>query len=92
MEKKTFGFVCFAIIIEAIITYVNQFFVSGHFSWEMLASIVLGILVAVAYKLDIPKYFNLTSSLPYVGNILTGILLSRGSNYMFDLIDKLANL
>ena len=92
MEKKTFGFVCFAIIIEAVITYVNQFFVSGHFSWEMLASIVLGILVAVAYKLDLPEYFNLKSSLPYVGNTLTGILLSRGSNYMFDLIDKLTNL
>ena len=89
MEKKTFGFICFAIIIEAVITYVNQFFVSGHFSWEMLASIVLGILVAVAYKLDLPEYFNLKSSLPYVGNILTGILLSRGSNYIFDLIDKL---
>ena len=92
MEKKTFGFVCFAIIIEAIITYSNQFFISGSFSWEMLASIILGILVAVAYKLDLPEYFNLKASLPYVGNILTGILLSRGSNYVFDLIDKLTNL
>lgn len=92
MEKKTFGFVCFAIIIEAIITYVNQFFVSGSFSWEMLASIVLGILVAVAYKLDLPEYFNLKSGIPYVGNVLTGILLSRGSNYVFDLINKIVNL
>ncbi|MDQ5983466.1 MAG: hypothetical protein RUMPE_00485 [Eubacteriales bacterium SKADARSKE-1] len=92
MEKKTFGFICFAIIIEAVITYANQFFVSGSFSWEMLASIILGILVAVAYKLDLPEYFNLKSNLPYVGNILTGILLSRGSNYVFDLINKITNL
>lgn len=92
MEKKTFGFACFAIIIEAVITYSNQFFVNGSFSWQMLASIILGIVVAVAYKLDLPAYFNLQAGFPYVGNILTGILLSRGSNYMFDLIEKLTNL
>lgn len=58
----------------------------------MLSSIVLGVLVAVAYKLDLPEYFNLKSNLPYIGNILTGVLLSRGSNYVFDLINKLTNL
>ncbi|MDQ5983462.1 MAG: hypothetical protein RUMPE_01195 [Eubacteriales bacterium SKADARSKE-1] len=92
MEKKTFGFICFAVIIEAVITYWNRFFVDDSFSWKMLASIILGILVAVAYKLDLPEYFNLKSNFPYVGNILTGILLSRGANYTFDLINKLTNL
>ena len=55
----------------------------------MLFSIILGVTIAVAYKLDLPAYFNLTSEIPYVGCILTGILLSRGSNYIFDLLDKL---
>ena len=52
-------------------------------------SIALGVVIAVAYKLDLPAHFNLESQIPYVGCVLTGILLSRGSNYIFDLLNKL---
>ena len=90
MENKTFGIVTFAVLIEAIITYLNQFFVQENFCWQMLFSMVLGVIIAVAYKLDLPSYFNLSSDIPYIGCILTGILLSRGSNYIFDLLDKLS--
>ena len=89
MENKTFGIVTFAILIEGIITYINQFLVQESFCWQMALSLALGILVAVAYKLDLPSYFNLNSDIPYVGCILTGILLSRGSNYVFDLMTKI---
>ncbi len=91
MENKTVGIASFAILIEAIITYFNQFLVQENFCWQMLFSIALGIIIAVAYKLDLPAYFNLKSDIPYVGCMLTGILLSRGSNYIFDLIAKLLN-
>ena len=90
MENPTFGIVIFSALIEALITYINQFFVSGEFSWKMLASIALGVLVSIAYGLDLPAHFNLHSQIPYLGNILTGILLSRGSNYVFDVIKKLS--
>ena len=89
MDNKTFGIASFAILIEAIITYVNQFFLQENFCWQMLFSIALGIIIAVAYKLDLPAQFNLNSQIPYVGCVLTGILLSRGSNYLFDLLERL---
>ena len=89
MENKTFGIAAFAILIEGIITYINQFLIQENFCWQMALSLALGIIVAVAYKLDLPSYFNLESDIPYVGCVLTGILLSRGSNYVFDLIGKL---
>lgn len=89
MENKTFGIASFAILIEVIITYLNQFFVQENFCWQMLFSVVLGIVIAVAYKLDLPAHFNLNSQIPYVGCVLTGILLSRGSNYLFELLKKL---
>lgn len=90
MENKTFSIVTFAILIEAIITYINQFFIEDGFCWKMLLSIILGIIVAVAYKIDLPAHFNLKSEIPYIGCILTGILISRGSNYVFDLLEKLS--
>ncbi len=92
MENKSFGIASFAILIEAIITYFNQFFIQENFCWQMLFSIALGIVIAVAYKLDLPAHFNLNSQIPYVGCVLTGILLSRGSNYIFDLISKIVNI
>ncbi len=92
MENKTFGIAAFAILIEGIITYINQFLIQENFCWQMLLSLILGIIVAVAYKLDLPSYFNLKSDIPYIGCILTGILLSRGSNYVFDLIKSVASL
>ena len=92
MENKTFGIASFAILIEGIITYLNQFFVQENFCWQITLSIVLGIVIAVIYKLDLPACFNLRSDVPYVGSVLTGILLLRWSNYVFDLTTKLLNI
>ena len=58
LENKIASIMPLAIIIEATITYINQFFVDGEFCWEMFLSIVLGILISIAYEIDIPKYLN----------------------------------
>ena len=92
IENKTFEIASFAILIEAIITYFNQFFVQENLCWQMLFSIFLGIIIAVAYKLDLPAHFNLKSDVPYVGCVLTGISLSRGSNYIFDLLNQISKI
>ena len=92
LENKIASIMPLAIIIEAEITYINQFFVSGEVCWQMLLSIVLGILISIAYEIDIPKYLNLHSRIPYLSNILTGILISRGSNYIYDLITKIIQI
>ncbi len=81
-----------SVLIEGIITYFNDFFVTGEKSWQMIFSLGLGIIVAIAYGLDVTKYLDVSSKIPFVGNILTGILISRGSNYAYDLITKLISL
>ena len=91
-KNKIVSIMPLAIIIEATITYINQFFVDGEFCWEMFLSIVLGILISIAYEIDIPKYLNLHSRIPYLSHILTGILISRGSNYIYDLMTKIIQL
>lgn len=79
-----------AILVEGVITYFNEFFVSGNAPWQMIFSLALGIIIAVSYKLGLPKYIGLKSDISYIGSVLTGILLSRGSNYLYDLITKLS--
>lgn len=85
MDSKLVGITSFAVLVEGCITYMNQFFVEGHFYWQMLMSIIFGILTSIAYNLDIPSFFNFKSKIPFVGNLITGILISRGSNYIYDL-------
>lgn len=87
-----FGLVFLAIVIEGIISYVKTFFVDGRFQWQILVAIALGILVAMAYQVDLFAIVGLTSVIPYVGFVLTGILISRGSNYIFDLIRLIGEL
>ena len=89
MKQDVSKMVMAAVLVEGIITYFNEFFVSGDAPWQMISSLVLGTIVAVAYKFDLPKYLNMESNVPYVGCILTGILISRGSNYIYDLLTKI---
>ena len=72
MNNKIVEIMSFAVFTESIITYFKEFFVNGDFSFSILFSIILGIVIAIAYKLDLPEYLNLKSSIRYIGNILTG--------------------
>lgn len=89
MMVNAIGIVCAAIIVEGIITYVKTFFVDGKIQWQMITSLVLGVVVALAYRLDLLALCGLVSAIPLIGQVLTGILLSRGANYIFDLIKLL---
>ena len=81
--------ICAAIVVEGIIAYVKTFFVDGKIQWQMITSLVLGIVVALAYSLDLLALCGLESNIPFIGQVLTGILLSRGANYIADLIKLL---
>lgn len=86
MNDNIIKIMSLSIIVESVITYFKEFFVYGYFSISMVFSIILGISIAVIYKLDLPECFNLKSTVPYIGNILTGLLISRGSNYIYDVL------
>jgi len=77
-------------LIEAIISYINCIF-CGDFPYQIILSIIFGILISVCYKLDIFAMIGVKSGIPYVGCVLSGILLSRGANYLYDLIGKFTN-
>ena len=65
LENKITSIMPLAIIVEATITYINQFFVDGEFCYEMFLSTIFGIVISIAYEIDIPKYLNLHSRIPY---------------------------
>jgi len=79
------GLLPVAVIIEGLITYLNNIFFSSGFCYQMFLSLIIGISFSAFFSIDIMKYFNMTAKYKIVNYIVTGILLSRGSNYIFDL-------
>ncbi len=89
MSKEVSKMLMCCVLLEGIITYMNNFFILGVPHYKMLVSLALGIFMAVAYKIDLLKLAHIESEMPYVGLVLTGILFSRGSNYIYDILKTL---
>lgn len=81
-----------AVVVEGLITYLQHLIQNHHLCWQMALSIGIGVFCAVVYRIDLFEMLGLEASLPYVGSVLTGVLISRGSNYLFDLIKQFGSL
>ena len=49
---------------------------------------VVGVLLAIAYRADALALFGLVAWTPWIGWIVTGLVIGRGSNYLHDLVDR----
>lgn len=76
-----------AILIEGI----TEYFISDPNKkqpWLKYAAAGLGIIVSVAYKVDLLAALGVTSAVPLIGELLTGLVIGRGSNYLNEFIGK----
>ena len=89
MNKEVSKMLRVCVVLEGIITYINSFFVIGEPHYQMILSLIFGIFIAVVYKIDLLKLANIESEIPYIGCVLTGMLISRGSNYVHDILQTL---
>ena len=84
-----FCVIAFSIIVEGIVEYIKLASVRfAESAFVIPVTIVLGVAVCILYGCDILAVMGLNASVPYVGNLLTGIIVARGSNYVYDLIGK----
>lgn len=78
-----------AILVEAIWENIKMIYQSGKISISMIGSLVISILLCVLTGIDIFPIVGLTISVPIIGSVLTGIIVSRGANFVNDLFTKL---
>lgn len=88
---QMFSVLVMSVLIEAVITYIKTVVVDKNIRWQMLVSTTLSIALCLAYGIDIPALVGIVSPISFVGNVLTGILVSRGSNYIFDLLKTITS-
>ena len=85
MEKL----VIIAILVEAIWENLKMTYKKGKFNINMCGSLLLGMLICIVTKLNIFELVGIEVSIELIGYILTGIIVSRGANFVNDLFNKL---
>lgn len=78
-----------AIIVESVWETLKMTWQDGKVSIDRIGALVVALVVAIATNFDMLALVKVDSSIPFLGVVLTGILLSRGSNFIHDLITKL---
>lgn len=86
------GVIVLAMIGEAVWETLKMTFQNGKLSIDRIGALVVSISLALATGMDLFKLFGISQNIPYLGIILTGLLLSRGSNFIHDLLESTSNL
>lgn len=86
MENITLP-ILFAVLIEAVVFYVDTFAVKKKLDWRLIASIVVGIAAAVVFQQDLFAA-EFEAIVPYIGSVFTGLIFARLANAANDVIDK----
>lgn len=83
--------IAIAIIIETLTENVKNYFPKlAETKWAvMLFTALLGIVVALTYDADIFAAVGLVAKIPYMGTVLTGVLVAGGSNVIFDIVKRI---
>lgn len=79
-----------AIVVEGIVEHIKQGFpVIADKTWAiLLITWLIGIAGCLVFGIDVFELLHIRAKVPYVGEIITGMLIARGSNYMYDLVGK----
>lgn len=87
---KLAAIVFIAVIVEGLVEYIKLSFPKfAETTWAIFVStIALGVGAALTFGIDLFEIIGIPTAVPYVGQILTGVIVARGSNYVYDVIGK----
>ena len=88
MMTAIFAILVMSMTITAIVDYVKMIVVDRKVQWQVLLAIVLGILTAWAYQLNLFDILVITTKWPYISYAMTGVLMSRGANWIYDFVSQ----
>ena len=78
-----------ALIAESIWETLKMIWNKGKISVDRIGAILVGILLSVLTGMDVMELVGMPMFIPYIGTILTGVLISRGSNFVHDIMNNM---
>jgi uncharacterized membrane protein len=92
METNSFlALMILAAVVEALWQNLKMVWDKGKFQVNVIGSLLLGILVCLATGVDFFVMVGLPLCIPILGYILSGILISRGANFVHDFLGGVEN-
>ncbi len=80
-----------ALLCEAIWETIKMTWENGKISLDRVGALLLGILLAVATRMDILSLAGLNAIHPVIGIACTGVIVSRGANFTHDLLNLMSD-
>lgn len=80
-----------AILVEAIWENLKMIWDKNKLNINMLGSLLLSMIICVLAQINIFKIVGIDLIVPIIGYLLTGIIVSRGANFVNDLFSRLNN-
>lgn len=76
-----------AFLVESLIQTLKPIY-DKETGWNMdkIISVFVGILVCLVTNVDLFTELGFMVSIPYLGSVLTGVIASRGSNFVHDIL------
>lgn len=89
--EKLIMLVVVAIIAESVWETLKMTWQDGKVKVDRVGALVVSMLIVFGTRLDMLSLLGIETVIPFLGIILTGILISRGSNFIHDLLVRLNN-
>lgn len=80
--------VILGILVEAVVDTFKLLWEDGGFVLGRGAALVVGLILAFTLNIDLLAKVGLNPRFDIVGIILTGIIISRGGNYVHDFLGR----
>lgn len=80
-----------AVLVEALTEVFKSIFKDGRLDKSSILSIVVGLILAFTINLDLFVAIGLVPTIPIIGVVATGLLISRGANTVHDVISRINN-
>ena len=81
-----------AATLEAVWETCKMFWQEGKLSVDRVGSAVLGVFLCIAAGVDFFEMVQIPLSVKYAGMVLSGLLISRGANFIHDFVGTLDGL
>lgn len=78
-----------AIIAEALWETLKMTWQDGKVSIDRIGAILISLILAFKTQFDVLLMIELSNELSIVGVAVTGILISRGANFIHDLFNRI---
>lgn len=83
--------VLLAVVVEQVVTILKGAFPNIRDSYSQIAAMAIGIILCVSAQMGVLTELKVPVVYPFVDYVVTGLLISRGSNLIHDLLHGVSN-